>query len=267
MKMKYAIALLTCVGVVGSAQAAEINWDGTGTSDAGLAANWVGGVAPGAADQMQIRNGGTSPVITADTTVTEVSMGGMAWRGTVAATVPNTLTLQSGTLTATGWFLMGFEDNTTNTFNMSGGTLNVGTDFFIGAHEGGSGTYNMSGGTATAGNFAIGWPGAGGGDPQFGQVYLTGGTITSGNFYLEPAGQLDITDGDLYVNDDRTGDVATWIGSSQLTAFGGSGTVLSSYNAGTNQTHISGVIPEPATFGLVALMGGGLLFVRKCFKI
>jgi hypothetical protein len=27
------------------------------------------------------------------------------------------------------------------------------------------------------------------------------------------------------------------------------------------------VIPEPATFGLVALFGGGILFVRRNFKI
>jgi len=265
MKMKLKTTALTAIMLVAvSAQAAEITWNGSVDNDAGNALNWDGGVLPGGADQLQVAIGGSGPVITANTSVFRGSLGGMVWTGTAAATAPTALTLQSGTFSTTEWFLLGFEDNTTNTFNMSGGTLNVGTDLFIGAHEGGSGIYNMSGGTATAGNFAIGWPGAGVGDPQFGQLYLTGGSITTTLFFLEPAGQIDITDGQLHINADRLADINTWINDGSITAFGGAGTVIVSYDG--SQTHVS-AIPEPATLGLVALMGGGLLWVRKRFMI
>ncbi len=262
-KLQITTVLAVVLGAV-SAQAAEITWNGSVDNDAGNAANWDGGVLPGVGDQMQIAIGGSGPVVTANTSVFRASLGGMAWAGTAAATTPTALTLQSGTFSTTEWFLLGFEDNTTNTFNMSGGTLNVGTDLFIGAHEGGSGTYNMSGGTATANNFAVGWPGAGVGDPQFGQLNLTGGSITTTLFYLEPAGQIDITDGQLHINDDRVADINTWIGDGSITAFGGAGTVVVSYDG--SQTHVS-AIPEPATLGLVALMGGGLLWSRKKFMV
>jgi len=33
------------------------------------------------------------------------------------------------------------------------------------------------------------------------------------------------------------------------------------------ESGITTVIPEPATLGLVALMGGGMLFIRKRFMI
>ncbi len=265
-KLQITTVLAVVLGMV-SAQAAEITWNGSIDNDAGNAANWDGGVLPGVGDQMHVTIGGSGPVITSDMQVTRAGMGGMqAYFNVPTATAPTTLTLQSGTFTSDEWFLLGVDDNTTNTFNMSGGTLSVGTDLFIGAHLCGSGTYNMSGGTATANNFAVGWSlgGADTGDAQFGQFNLTGGDITVNVFGIYGNGQVDITDGQLNINADVVDGVNTMIANGDITAFGGIGTVIVSYDGG--QTHVS-AIPEPATLGLVALMGGGLLWIRKKNRI
>ena len=42
--------------------------------------------------------------------------------------------------------------------------------------------------------------------------------------------------------------------------------IVASYDAGNDWTEFN-VIPEPATFGLVALLGGGMLWIRKRFTI
>ena len=96
---------------------------------------------------------------------------------------------------------------------------------------------------------------------QTAELNLAGGTVNAGALVMNAQGYIDITGGALVITGDVTTDINNWITGGQIVAGGGAGNVTSSFD-GTNTT----VIPEPGTLGLVALMGGGMLFVRKRFK-
>jgi len=79
---------------------------------------------------------------------------------------------------------------------------------------------------------------------------------------MNAQGYIDITGGALVIDGDVTADINNWVGLGQIVAGGGAGNVTATFD-GSKTT----VIPEPATLGLVALMGGGMLFIRKRFMI
>ena len=279
MKMKYTIALLTLIGVVGSTQAAwqgRAHWVGGGAAgDYYDAANWImeaGDAAganavpanvPGLEYDMFLDNGG-STALSQDTLVNVASLGGVAWAGKAPTDV--TLTINNANVETIWWFVMGEQFGASGTINMNGGSLTVGTDLMLGAHNGGSGTLNMTAGTVTAGQLFVAFDdGASDVSQQTGVLNLSGGTVNAGAFFMNAQGYVDISgNGKLVINGDVTGNINTWIGNGQIVGDGGAGTASASYDIGSDTTT---VIPEPGTLGMVALMGGGLLWVRRKFMI
>jgi hypothetical protein len=95
-----------------------------------------------------------------------------------------------------------------------------------------------------------------------GKVSLDSGTLDIGgdvnmNASLQNNAQVDIQAGTWIVRGaDISAKVATWIGTGELTAYGGVGTINVDTITLPGGTIITAVIPEPSTF---ALAGFGLL--------
>lgn len=106
-----------------------------------------------------------------------------------------------------------------------------------------------------------------------GHVSLQSGTLDiGGNVNMNAGGQnnaqVDITGGTWIVRGaDISANVASWIGSGELTAYGGAGTINVDTTSVPGGTVITGVIPEPATIGLIGFAGAGLLYVRRRIMI
>jgi autotransporter-associated beta strand protein len=144
-----ALAALVALPLL-TAKAADINWQG-GTADYTNAADWVGGVVPGAGDNA-INDNGTNNVVQInvgdpDWTVNDIRAGNGAGDG---AWVQN-----GQTVTLNGWFRLGIIATNTGVYTLNGGTINYqGNHFTIG--EFGAGIVNMNGGAINgSGNFAI----------------------------------------------------------------------------------------------------------------
>jgi hypothetical protein len=133
------------------------------------------------------------------------------------------ITVTGGTLDINGAtpLVLGYADN--GTFTLSGGIVSLDNSIQIGRSGGGSGSFLMSGGQLTASD-----------------ILWAGGTFT-------------FNGGDIYLTGDRTSIYSeTWFNeTSGATAI---------YDAGLNQTHLSGV-PEPAT--TLSLVGGILLLAVR----
>ena len=101
-----------------------------------------------------------------------------------------------------------------------------------------------------------------GGDNR-GSVFMTGGLIHVGAVALGDGARVDMGgDALFFVNGDFTG---AGLIDSTIFAIGAGESVVETYNSADGRTEWS-VIPEPATFGLFALMGGALLFARRNFR-
>jgi len=148
---------------------------------------------------------------------------------TAASTFSNT-----GDVTINGWLHLSLDSPTPVMFNMNGGTLAADK---LQMNAGGSAQLNLHGGTMT---------------------FVDLGLDGSGSYTMNVTG-----DGTLIANGDHTGGLDFMIGSGFITGDAGLAAV---YDVGTGKTTLS-VIPEPATWSLIALMGGGLLMVRRRFRI
>jgi len=94
------------------------------------------------------------------------------------------------------------------------------------------------------------------------QIWARDLLITSGS------GNIDLSDTALiYLKADDTTEIAAFVADGRITAYGGTGIVNYSYDVGSDLTTITASIPEPATLGLVVLVGGGLLWIRNRFGI
>lgn len=141
-----------------------------------------------------------------------------------------TLTMTGGTLEVADWVWWGDGPDSFAIWYMQGGEVTVVNEFELG-WGGGGGTLEMTGGSITAGRFRL--PASEG---AFSQANLHGGTFTVTN-----EGQLDFWDTDpptypgkmdfagsgmLILEGDDTAKIADLIASGQITADGGTGTVL-----------------------------------------
>jgi fibronectin-binding autotransporter adhesin len=157
MKKKF-LPILSFVAAASLAHAADISWTG-GTADYTNAADWVGGVVPGANDNA-INDHGSNNVVqisagNPDWTVNQIRAGNGAGDGAFSQS-GQTVTLE-GTNNGTGYitpFRLGVAAANTGIYTMSGGSLNYSNGGFN-VGELGTGILNMSGGTITGtGNFA-----------------------------------------------------------------------------------------------------------------
>jgi T5SS/PEP-CTERM-associated repeat protein len=131
-----ALAALACVS---AARAADISWDAVAPGPFTTATNWDGDVAPTAADNAIIANGGEAQIGSSD------------------AISITTLQIQNGTVTQTGGsinasaegevpgaYYIGSASGQTGTYSVSGGSILTGGRAIIGTN-GGTGVFTLSG--------------------------------------------------------------------------------------------------------------------------
>ena len=222
--MLLALATGGALALCGTAQATDRSWSG-GTASYTNAANWTGGIVPGAGDNTINDNGSNNVVLLRD--------GDPLWQhgDTLAGNADNTTGayLQTGSTNNTGggnWLRMGVGNNTYGSYILSNGVVNAGGRTQIG--ERGVGYLEIDGGTYN-GNVNDG-----GANP--GMVLGTGDSA-GGN------GTLVINGGT--VNYTRE----TWIGQ-------GSGTGSMFMNAGTLNVHDWVAIGRAGATGVLTMTNG-----------
>ena len=278
--MKKLLVIAALAGLAGSAMAADVYW--TAQHLAGDAATWedannwtadfttVYGL-PGSSDNAQIT--GTSWLAGYPTLSTSQNVGGV-YMGQITDDTEQLSTLAItavGSLTThddDGWndgIQIGWYSAATLT---SAGTVDTQSDgsggTLLGAGTAANGygdaTLNIIGGsflTATM-NFNVN---------SVNHLQLDDGTLTTwGMAGLHAAGQtMDITDGTLLFH---TTDVNwfPWIRDLGLTGYGSedNANLIGSHD---ENTWTVTAIPEPATLGMLVLVGGGMVWIRKRFMI
>jgi len=184
-----------------------------------------------------------------------ITLGAPAYFRAGQATMVNNGTFTAPTL------ILG-EEATADSELTNTGTMNINGWLYL-SNLGLNSAFNMDGGTVSADAFVNSAGGSG-------HLQLDGGTMTFGSWGLDGTGAytVDITEGSIIVTDAFDGGGWDYItGEGFVTAYGGAGTVVRDFNAGTGETTLYAVIPEPATLSLVALLGGGMLWFRKRFMI
>ena len=215
--------------------------------------------------------------------------------GRGGADANGTLNVLGGTLATVGQISVGgryissVATGGVGAFNLSAGTATVGTDLKVG--NGGDGTLTV-GGTAdlTVGRLLVGSASG-----YTGVANLTGGAVHADKVVIGLGGTLNLAaaatldsytnmsfqaDGLLVWEGNHTNDVATMVGDGTLSWYDATATyddaraydqeydaptgwLRTKYDAGNGETQVWTVIPEPDTLGLMAVVGAGLLFVRR----
>ena len=234
------LTFLVLLGVIGSAFAADVQWDNSGGDRLWrTATNWDLNRVPTTADKAAIRNAAVlGPIIDSSTTAQAAYVVIGDWSSS-----SDTLDITGGSLTVSGWFVIGYSTANNGTLTMSGGVINAGSTFYVG--NSGKGTINITGGTINiAGAFGIAQLAGGSGD-----VFLDGGTISCASFSMTSTGAMDITSGTLKVNGDATSAINSYISSGWITAYGGSGTLNVDYNVSNpGQTTVTANTAEKAAY-------------------
>jgi hypothetical protein len=274
--LKYFLAMAVLLAFTSTDWAIE--WtNGGGDQLWSNGANWQGGAVPGTWAQIaQIDAGLPGPIVDGTVNMTYPALLGLNIGD--SGNGVGTLTVTGGVLKAgtygtamyggTGWIVLGFGDatnpNSDGVLNMQGGTIDAMWDLMVAAHGGGDGTINMTGGTIWAHRLWVGWGGG------HGQINLDGGVIAmpyapdaygNGNLInMYGNSNIDITGGRLDILGDFTTQIGSLIGSGNITAFDGTGTVLVNYDQANNITSV--YAPEPMTMVLLGL-GSMIVFRRK----
>ncbi|RKX45828.1 MAG: hypothetical protein DRP64_04115 [Verrucomicrobia bacterium] len=271
MKIK-SIAIVAGLLFAVSAQAQDwqgrVHWTGSvGDSDYYNAANWVVMEGPQVGQNVVPAKDGTldfdmfldadtdstpEVVVTNDTTINTVHMGGATWITPPTAASDVTFTIDAN-FTVIFWFVVGEQFGSHGTINLNGGSLTVGNDFefgdlMIGAHQGGSGILNVNGGAViTCWNLFYSFDGGGDLSQQFGHINLSNGTINVHNALItNDRGYIDITEGQLNIAGNwEVAIITNQVAWGHIKAYGGDGEVLASYNAGTGMTEITATEPLP----------------------
>ncbi len=232
------ISVILLLGIVGNALAVDIDWtNGGGDRLWRNGANWNMGV-PGPADKAAIRQGGVGPIIDSSTTAVANVVVLSDW-----SSFGDTLDITGGSLTTSGWLVVGYQAVNNGTFTVSGGTVNVGSDLFVGFA--GAGTVNITGGMITV-NSTLGIAQLAG---SSGNVQLDGGTISCGSLSMLTGASMDIAGGTLIVNGNVTLTIDSYISSGWLTGYGGGGTLAVDYNiTSPGKTTVTANSPEKASY-------------------
>ncbi|RKX43993.1 MAG: hypothetical protein DRP64_07360 [Verrucomicrobia bacterium] len=267
MKMKRTMVCLTALLMVcGAATAAEwINGDGDRNAAGG--GNWNAPLVPGEWLWVHTLGGvpmDQMPILDSDVSALALGNTIVGFNGTAGGS----LDLDAGGKLNISELKIGWDDTTGPGVGVV--SLNDATsEMWVGYMEIGNGgidaTLNNSGVIHGARLYVGGWDGAD--DPGTGQVNLLGGDLwvaEDGQFKVSADSNVDITDGRLILAGDQTALVNALLVDDRLTGFGASADSniqidLATYGGWTTVT----AIPEPATLGMVALFGTGMLWVRK----
>lgn len=242
---KSSAAVAACLLMAGNAFGYEDVWHGAGL-DGNWAtdANWESPSYPGS----HFAPDSGSSVVISDQYVTANVTLYTGWGSTISDFTmysnfgsggDSSFTMKSGTsLHSTHNFDLGyFGGAESNTFTMETGTTLTVDGYYGGGHVGPS--YSIIAGAINTGSFAIG----------------------GGDFVHFKPTAIVTAKGDQYTTGDISSDLASWIGSGQLTTDSGYQLVYS-YDSNTQLNTISvQAVPEPASLGLLA--AGGLLMLRR----
>ena len=278
--MKKLLVIALAAGVAGITSAAEVYW--TAQHLAGDTATWEDGNnwtadfttvygLPASGDNARIA--GTSWIAGYPTLSTAQSIGGL-YMGLEPAVDAQVATLD---ITASGGLTLNGDDGWNDGIQIgwysdavltSAGTVDIQSNgsgvTSLGMGDAGNGygnaTLNITGGSFLTADVLFNANSAN-------HVQLDGGTLTTwGMAGLHAAGQTtDITDGTLIYH---TTDVNwfAWISDLGLTGYGSEDNANLIGNHDGNTWTVT-AIPEPATLGMLALVGGGMVWIRKRFMI
>lgn len=261
--MKKLVILLMVVSMVGAVSAAPARtwWEGTESSDWTDAANWSDGV-PGEGSRADWRDSSVEAVLDVETSIGRIVMGdGGTWGGQ-SLRITNTGSL---ILTDNEWSAVGFWRPAYLTVE-AGGSLSTIHNLVLGRDvaadddripEAGTAHLYVNGGIVDVGQTLVV-----GGRDGFGRATVdNGGVLSMNHLLLEGDMLVDVLDGTIVINENRTGLVQGWIDNGQLVGYGGIGEIIFDYDeTNVGQTTIT-AIPEPATLALFGL--GGLALLRK----
>ncbi len=258
MKMKKWLVLVALLVGAVSAQATVFYWAGDWFEPAGdgewtTAANWydttIGAALapPGAAEHVIIDenvagNPVGNPTLSAAGGTVNILTLGWGYAGTATLNMTDGASLSvagAGTFTRLGQIA-----GSTSYINMTGASSLETTVLHVGFY--GDGTINMN-------------------DDA---IIRTADLGMAAQFALGGTGVINMADNAKFRFDgDKTdGTAANIIAQGWITAPGAGESIVANYDAGNNWTEFT-VIPEPATLSMVALMGGGMLWIRKRFTI
>jgi len=273
--MKNMLAVVSVLAVAGSASAAAIWTGGAGAGNWDTASNWdIGVPVPGAFAGVTIdtvgavvtKVAGADAFAIGDLFVNNGDLnvqghvgGGMLRLANFGAANSATLTIESGDGSFAGW----------KSIDMWGASIGEG---------GGTGSFVNNGGTAKMALegawFILAPTGAmnlNGGYTIF-DIDAADDSPLAGQFFFD--GVMDLAGGAVAFKGDVLTEAGGWILGGNLTSFGQTAD-LSDYltkfafdydETNTGYTTIT-AIPEPATLSMVALLGGGILWIRRRFMI
>ncbi|RKX41067.1 MAG: hypothetical protein DRP64_11775 [Verrucomicrobia bacterium] len=237
--MKKLFITSAIVLAVVSSQAAVVRWVGSAVGGTG---NYTDGNS-WSADMVNVY--GSAPLAT--------DSHGLigTWGGTLMPTIDSAITEVPDTI-GISWDTSFGELNIVN-----GGSINANTVYmgFEGSGNASDGVLNVSGGNMVISTLYIG-----AGTVGTGTINQSGGILHLGAVNYA-RGVVNLSDDAFFlINGDYTG--ANLVGQGIISASVAGQEIVEFYNTEFGRTEWT-VIPEPATFGLMALLGGGMLFIRR----
>ncbi len=266
MKMKKILTTVLTIVAICSIAVAGPDWNNSGADSLwSNGANWAGGEAPatGSADNNPAIHGqAVGPTINAD-----VGVMWNVWHG-VFGTQPGALVVTTGGTLLCNEYILGAQNDTYNdaVITMDDGWLQANT-FKIGDSQ--SGRVDISGGIMTAYNAGNQLRVGANGDWSRGKINITGtGEVRADTLIMNTSGvQQDSrifidNSGVLKVRGDQTApttDLMTYIDNGWIETTAPK-FISATYDDTWNETVVQ-AIPEPATLGLLAILG--LAFLRR----
>ena len=219
-RLIYLMSVVLLLSVIGNVQAGTVYWGDGGNGHLwSTQENWEGWVLPTAADIAEISKI-PGPIVANEGAVAQRIFCGRGGNGE--------LTVDGGTLTVNGPFVLARSAGIEGTVNMFNGSVMGTGNMSVGYL--GTGLLKMTGGTITlSGDYNIGVNA-----DSIGHVDLHGGLIIANNLFMRinpgAAGTMDVGGGTLVLNGDKAETVQGYIDDGWITAYNGNGTFELDYN-------------------------------------
>jgi len=208
------------------------------TGNWNTAANWTGSAVATGKAVFNVANAATCILNDTRSLANELVMGDNGPGGTL-------ILADGANLTVNSWAATSYNDGG-RLVVQDGATANFNVKLFLGVSQAGvasgfTSEFIMEGGTVNIGDALLTGLSYAGEGAVYGNetlhIQLDGGTVTAGRMELN-WGTCDITHGTLVTRRDDRGYLGNFVANGRLTAFGGSGTVLMSYDPVADETTI-----------------------------